>query len=1074
MADGKIIIETEVDSSGAKDGVNEVNKELEKMGENVPRNAKRTYDAYGNELDSLGRRVNRTYQGMSDEARAMSQEMQNAFREQANEMRRYKDDLIKSEYAYYKLAKSSGTYTKSNKQFMDQLRKTGEEHKRATDNMIKNNELAKASYFKTVGQMLSRSTQASKIAAEYSRMGNPLYQVNRAALGVADGLNKIAMQGSPAALALQKLGPNANMKELQEMTQMISQGMMRMTQVAMGAAITSALLYSSLHKAAMKSVSGYEEAFNRMGKAVRKAFEPMVQVFGEVMKKVYEFVTVVADLVSEFNEAHPVMAKVIQGFLMLIPALMLILAPLAAGIGLLAGYKLAMFAVWQVVGPLITGLAAMSGTVYIVAAAIVAMVTAFKNVYKENERFAKAIDSLREKLGGGFMTVLKAVLKAVQTVFSGLVKAFTVVFEVIFNVVTKVVEFADVLREANPLVYSIIKGLLLLGGAVGAVMVAMSSPALMAFLTAFVSTVGVIPLIIAGLVALGVGLTALYQNNEKFASAVNAAWTKIKAKAQEVFGFLVPFLTPIVNKVKELFKQISAGVMAALSGDFTKIGELFAQLVPSLIGFLIGGLPGLLIAASRFIPTIVQGIQSNSASFATTATNLINQFVQFITTALPQLIQQGVTILQNLVMGIVQALPVLIGAVSQILNFLVTTITTLLPVLLQAGVTILTAILNAIITNLPILLDAGMQIITTLLNAIVTLLPMLLQAGLDILMALVNAIVTNLPLILDAALQIIMTLINGIIQVLPTLIPVALEIIMTIVNMLVQNLPLILQAGIDILMMLIQGITQILPQLVTTAVDLITQIANAIATQLPVIIEAGVQILTSLITGVMQTLPQLIAAAGELMMALLDAIIQNAPALLDAGIQLIQALLEGIVSLKGAVIDAAKSIGTSVIDTFSSIDLYSIGADIVNGLISGVKSMAGEAMSVVKNLSSQIMDAATGFFGIHSPSRLMRDEVGKHLPTGIAVGVKANTGAAMKAMQGLGNEMMMKTPRNFASSMSRNGSIARPQSQAIGSQKIEIISMMDTEVVGRAVVPIINGRQQQQATIKNFMQGGKN
>ena len=69
-------------------------------------------------------------------------------------------------------------------------------------------------------------------------MHNPLLNVNQAGLSVANSLNRMALMGSAAALALKQLGPNANMKELQDRIGVISQGIMRMQFVAIGAAVT--------------------------------------------------------------------------------------------------------------------------------------------------------------------------------------------------------------------------------------------------------------------------------------------------------------------------------------------------------------------------------------------------------------------------------------------------------------------------------------------------------------------------------------------------------------------------------------------------------------------------------------------------------------------------------------------------------------------------------------------------------------------------------------------------------------------------------------------------------------------
>ncbi|OHX39233.1 hypothetical protein [Cytobacillus oceanisediminis] len=306
------------------------------------------------QFQRVGNQIRQIYRGTSAEAQRMSAEMRSAFSSQSASMRNLRDDQIEVQYGYFQLAQSSQEYTGSTSDFMRSLQQLGNRQRQINDQMIANNLAMRTSFMQTVGTMLARSTQASKILSNYERMGNPFYSVNAGALRVADSLNRIANAGQPAAVALRLLGPTASMKQLNDMTMMITQGLMRFQMVAMGAAITSAVLYSSLHKAAMDSVAGYEDSFNRMTAAVRKAFQPMVDVFGAVMMKIYDFITAIANMAIKFNEAHPVLAKIIQGIMMLIPALTLILSPLAIGVGLVGGFLAAWGSLWVVIGPLIT------------------------------------------------------------------------------------------------------------------------------------------------------------------------------------------------------------------------------------------------------------------------------------------------------------------------------------------------------------------------------------------------------------------------------------------------------------------------------------------------------------------------------------------------------------------------------------------------------------------------------------------------------------------------------------------------------------------------------------------------
>ncbi|PDY51102.1 carbamoyl-phosphate synthase, partial [Bacillus cereus] len=107
----------------------------------------------------------------------------------------------------------------------------------------------------------------------------------------------------------------------------------------------------------------------------------------------------------KFNEAHPVLAKFIQGTMMLVPALTLILAPLAVGIGLLKGYRAALFLVWQMVKPLALGLMVVSPVAWAVAAAIAGLAVGFTYAYKNIEPFRKAVDNTVTAIKGLFQLV---------------------------------------------------------------------------------------------------------------------------------------------------------------------------------------------------------------------------------------------------------------------------------------------------------------------------------------------------------------------------------------------------------------------------------------------------------------------------------------------------------------------------------------------------------------------------------------------------------------------------------------------------------------------------------------------
>lgn len=100
------------------------------------------------------------------------------------------------------------------------------------------------------------------------------------------------------------------------------------------------------------------------------------------------------------------------------------------------------------------------------------------------------------------------------------------------------------------------------------------------------------------------------------------------------------------------------------------------------------------------------------------------------------------------------------------------------------------------------------------------------------------------------------------------------------------------------------------------------------------------------------------------------------------------------------------SIWNSVMKFFKGINLKTIGRNIIQGLINGISGMAGALASKIKSMANAIPNGMKKLLGIHSPSRVMRDQVGYHVGTGMAAGidksqakVKAAAAKAAKAAQ---------------------------------------------------------------------------
>ncbi|MEN7434594.1 hypothetical protein AAGV27_04350 [Bacillus velezensis] len=91
------------------------------------------------------------------------------------------------------------------------------------------------------------------------------------------------------------------------------------------------------------------------------------------------------------------------------------------------------------------------------------------------------------------------------------------------------------------------------------------------------------------------------------------------------------------------------------------------------------------------------------------------------------------------------------------------------------------------------------------------------------------------------------------------------------------------------------------------------------------------------------------------------------------------------------------SIWNSVMKFFRGINLKSIGRNIIQGLINGISGMAGALASKVKSMANAIPNGMKKLLGIHSPSRVMRDQVGYHVGTGMAAGIDKSQGKVKAA-----------------------------------------------------------------------------
>lgn len=97
-------------------------------------------------------------------------------------------------------------------------------------------------------------------------------------------------------------------------------------------------------------------------------------------------------------------------------------------------------------------------------------------------------------------------------------------------------------------------------------------------------------------------------------------------------------------------------------------------------------------------------------------------------------------------------------------------------------------------------------------------------------------------------------------------------------------------------------------------------------------------------------------------------------------------------SFASSAIQAASQFVSNIVSGLSGLAgrVMSVGSDIVHGIWSGISGAAGWLMNKISGFANNIVSGIKGFFGIASPSKVMRDEVGKYIAEGVAVGWEKN------------------------------------------------------------------------------------
>lgn len=448
---------------------------------------------------------------------------------------------------------------------------------------------------------------------------------------------------------------------------------------------------------------------------------------------------------------------------------------------------------------------------------------------------------------------------------------------------------------------------------------------------------------------------------------LNDAMAQVGEVAEPVMAALKSTGASILTDFLPSVQLLGEGLQDIFNGDMggtDKIGQAVGDMITTITDKIIEYAPQLVDVGVGVIEAIVDGISENPDKIAEAAINIVVQLFTALTQMIPQIIELGLQLLIALAQGITDNVDTIVQAFVTMIQELAALLSgDNLTQIVQIALQLIQALANSLVENLPVLLGAIMQIVTSIIGALPDIIVMIIEALPQLIEAIVAFFADYIPVILQISIKLFMTLVKAIPKIIVAL---------------VKALPSIIKAIINGLKNLASNLwNDVLSPAISKFVDFASNAKDKA-------VEAGKNFLTNLIEHIKE-LP------GKLWEKFKDGL---------------QKVVDFGTKLKEKAKEAGSKLVNGIKDKISKLpdDIKETGKNLISGLWDGITDKFDWLIEKIKGFASNVTDKIKGFFGIHSPSRVMRDEVGKFLALGIAEGITKNEDTVVKAAEHLGDK----------------------------------------------------------------------
>lgn len=499
---------------------------------------------------------------------------------------------------------------------------------------------------------------------------------------------------------------------------------------------------------------------------------------------------------------------------------------------------------------------------------------------------------------------------------------------------------------------------------------------------------------------------------------VKAAFSRLGEKAmtpvlnglRDIFNAAIPLVDAVTTKLTPVFEQWGDLVSNTIA---PMIVDAFEKITSVLNGDSFSGFSNGILAAIPLVGSLVAAM-GGTGLLGTIGELLVN--IPMVGPALKGLVGDSallgnalkllggpVGIVLSLLTGLVMISPKLQQTLAQVAETVGSALTgaasTLAPVLQN----IFDKCAQAASEIFPVLVECMGQIFETLGTVIAQLAPVaaeILQPLLDcisqIIEPLTNILTVILPpltSLLDSVLSFVRQLVAGIESL---LLPIITAVIQGISDLLTKCSPWLDQLGstfetvMDLIGDTLEVVGSALNQFMSVAGYVIEQVVQFLVGTL----EPAFAAMAPFISGIVSSVNQVISSIAQIVQGVVNLVAGLISGNWSQVWQSCQQIASGAVGALGGILSGIYNAAMAAVSGAGTW-LWNAGSQIIAGLWNGISGAIGGLYNNIWNALSGLVDEAMSALGIHSPSRVFRDKVGKFIPSGIGVGIKQSTPALL-------------------------------------------------------------------------------